>query len=100
MLLLIDNKVDARDLISAIDSSMSNNETNFNHSKVSSTSTSFSFPLFEAMVKALDQNPIKIDHIARLIKDLQQLPPDEQLLPDNFDEIWQPIYDVYQKLKQ
>jgi hypothetical protein len=64
------------------------------------------FPLFEAMVRALDRNPMKLDHIARLVDDLRQPspndlgqpPPADQLLPDNFEEIWQPIYAARQRL--
>ncbi|MBD2451420.1 phospholipase D family protein [Nostoc sp. FACHB-152] len=99
MFLLADSKADARELIAAIVGGTSNDKIKSNSSNKSSTSTSFLFPVFEAMVKALDQNPQKLDYVARLVEDLRKLPPEEQLLPDNFDEIWQPIYTAYQKLK-
>lgn len=100
MLLLVDNKTDARELIAAIGGSITNGEIESNYSKKNSPSSSFLFPVFEAMLKALDQNPKKLDYVAQLVEDLRQLPPEEQLLPDNFYEIWLPIYATRQKLKQ
>jgi len=46
------------------------------------------FPLFEALVKALSHNPTQLDRIHHLVNDLRQLPEDEQLLPDEFEQIW------------
>ena len=54
------------------------------------------FPLFEALVRALDRDPVKLDRVARLVNDL--LPAEKQLLPDEFDAIWQPIYATHQTL--
>lgn len=97
LLLLAEGKADARELAVILDRSETTVEDESNGS--SSGSSLPLFPLFEAMVRALDRNPMKLDHIARLVEDLRQLPPDEQLLPDNFEEIWQPIYAARQKLK-
>lgn len=57
------------------------------------------FPLFEALVKALSHNPTQLDRIHHLVNDLRQLPEDEQLLPDEFEQIWEPIYAVRQTLQ-
>lgn len=51
----------------------------------------FGLPLFEAMVRSLDRDPEKLDYIARLIDDLRKTPEGQQLLPDTFDSIWEPI---------
>jgi hypothetical protein len=51
----------------------------------------FGLPLFEAMVRALDRDPDKLDSIARLVADLRTTPEGQQLLPETFDTIWEPI---------
>jgi hypothetical protein len=54
-------------------------------------------PLFEAMVRALDREPARLEHIARLVDDLRATPETRQLLPDDFDAIWEPIRAVYHR---
>jgi hypothetical protein len=54
-------------------------------------------PLFEAMVRALDRDPARLEHIARLVDDLRAIPETRQLLPDDFDAIWAPIRAAYQR---
>jgi hypothetical protein len=56
-----------------------------------SASQLFGLPLFEAMVRALDRDPARLEHIARLVDDLRSSPETSQLLPDDFDAIWEPI---------
>jgi hypothetical protein len=51
----------------------------------------FGLPLFEAMVRALDRDPARLEQIARLIDDLRAAPESAQLIPDDFDAIWEPI---------
>jgi hypothetical protein len=97
LFLLTDGKADGCDLLAAIGTAAA--EAGQAGSSSASKSSPFLFPLFEAMVRALDRNPTKLDHIARLVKDLRQSSPEEQLLPDNFDDIWQPIYTARQRLK-
>lgn len=97
MFLLADTKADARDLAQvmglgdmttvALDDSSSSNMAHLPQ-----------FPLFEALIKALNRNPTQLDRIHSLVKDLRQFPEDETMLPDNFEEIWEPIYAVRQKL--
>lgn len=98
LFLLAEGKADARELLDIIDDCTTIVGDELSSSGNSRSSPSY-FPLFEAIVRALDRNPMKLDHIARLVNDLRQLPPEEQLLPDNFEEIWQPIYAVRQRLK-
>jgi len=55
----------------------------------------FGLPLFEAMVRALDRDPARLAHIATLVDDLRSSPETRQLLPDDFDAIWEPIRAAY-----
>jgi hypothetical protein len=50
------------------------------------------FPLFESLLRALDREPAKLDHVARLIEDLRKTPEGEALIPEGFAEIWDPIW--------
>jgi hypothetical protein len=55
------------------------------------------FALFESLLRALDRNPEKLDQVARLVEDLRGTGGTESLLPDGFDEVWQPIWAARQK---
>jgi hypothetical protein len=99
LFLLAEGKANARELLAAMGIRTTSTTVELGGSSNSSSSLSL-FPLFEAMVRALDHNPMKLDQVARLVNDLRQLPPEEQLLPDNFEEIWQPIYAVHQRLNR
>ena len=94
LFLLAESKADARELLEAIVSTTVVDGA-INHASCSSPPP---FPLLEALVRTLDRNPMKLDHIARLVDDLRQLPPETQLLPDDFESIWQPIYTARQRL--
>jgi hypothetical protein len=48
-------------------------------------------PLFEPLVRALVDAPDKLDRVARLVADLRKTADGQRLLPDGFDEVWQPI---------
>ncbi|KKM12616.1 hypothetical protein SY88_02615 [Clostridiales bacterium PH28_bin88] len=56
-------------------------------------------PIFEEMVRALYRNPERLDQIARLVDDLKKTPEGQELLPEGFDAVWQPIWDVRRGLK-
>ncbi|MCC7517698.1 MAG: phospholipase D family protein [Verrucomicrobiae bacterium] len=47
--------------------------------------------LFEALMRALDREPEKIDHAAMIIEDLNATPNGRRLLPEGFHTIWEPI---------
>ena len=49
-------------------------------------------PLFESLLRALEREPAKLDHVARLIEDLRKTPESEALIPEGFTEIWDPIW--------
>lgn len=97
MFLLADTKADARELAKAM--GISDTTTLAVESGPSSDMTHLPrFPLFEALIKALHRNPAQLDRIHSLVKDLRQFPEEETMLPDNFEEIWEPVYAVRQTL--
>ena len=49
------------------------------------------FPLFETLVGALDRSPEKLDHVARIVKELGKRQDSRDLLPPGWEEIWEPI---------
>lgn len=97
MFLLSNNKAEVRELLDGFGIDSITGASGLNASNGGSPSL---FPVFEAMIRALDRNPMKLDHVARLVEDLRQLPEEEQVLPDNFVAIWQPIYTARQKLNR
>jgi hypothetical protein len=46
------------------------------------------------MVKALHRNRSQLDEIARLVEDLRKAEDGPALLPEGFDEIWDPIWEA------
>jgi hypothetical protein len=96
MFLLTDSRTDARELMELI---AEGDGPDPNGSSSGHEAFAPQFPLLEAMLKALSNNPSQLDRIESLVKDLRQIPDDEQqLLPDDFEEIWNPIYAVRQTL--
>ncbi|MDQ3818008.1 MAG: phospholipase D family protein, partial [Acidobacteriota bacterium] len=57
-------------------------------------------PLFEILVRALDRDPTKLDGVARLVDDLRNSPEGEQLLPEGFDSVWEPIWAARKRLNR
>ena len=51
-------------------------------------------PLFECMVRAMARDPQRIDDLNSLIQDLKSYPEKGDILPDGFDEIWEPIWEA------
>jgi hypothetical protein len=49
-------------------------------------------PLFESLLRALEREPAKLDHIARLIEDLRKTAEGEALIPAGFAEVWNPVW--------
>lgn len=96
MFLLADTKADARALAQAMGGSMT--KIDMDGSMSGSTAMLPQFPLFEALLKTLNRNPSQLDRIHSLVKELRQSPEDETILPDSFEEIWEPIYAVRQTL--
>ncbi len=57
------------------------------------------FPLFEALVRALERDPARLDQIARLLEDLQKTPEGQRLVPEGLEDIWEPILLAQGRLK-
>jgi hypothetical protein len=55
-------------------------------------------PLLETMLRALTNDPNRFDHVARLVADLRSSAGGGALLPDGFEDIWEPIWQVRQEL--
>ena len=56
-------------------------------------------PLFESLVHALEREPTKLDHVARLLADLRKSAEGESLIPSGFSEIWDPIWAVREAMR-
>lgn len=86
LLLLLDTG--ARDLGKLIDTEGDGENTfSFVHSLFGAT-------LFESLVRALDRDPERLEHVAQVIVDLQQTNEGKKLLPEDLDAIWEPIWAV------
>jgi hypothetical protein len=57
-------------------------------------------PLFESLLRALKRNPDKLDEIARLVTDIKSVPGGEKLIPEGFEDIWNPIWEVRQEARK
>ena len=84
LLLLAEGGTDARAILMMLQSEASGGN--------SDTSRFWKVPLFEALVRTLDRNPKKLDQISRLVTDLRKTTEGRSVLPDGFDEIWDPIW--------
>jgi hypothetical protein len=54
----------------------------------------FGIPLLEPLLRALAENPAHLDHIERLVSDLERTEEGKQLLPDELLAIWTAIRTV------
>ncbi len=54
--------------------------------------------LLESLMRALDRDPRRLDHVARLVSDLAATPEGARRLPDGFQQIWSPIWNARQEL--
>lgn len=59
-----------------------------------------SFPLMEKMVQAVDRNPASLDQIAGIIEELRKSEDGRDLLPEGFEQIWEPVYEARLALKE
>jgi hypothetical protein len=57
-------------------------------------------PLFEALVRALDRDPARLDQIATVVADLRKTADGQHLLPDDFDQIWEPVWAARQRSRR
>lgn len=56
-------------------------------------------PMLEVLLRALDTNPEKIDQLSDFIQQLKSSETGESLLPDGFEDIWEPLLEARQYLK-
>jgi len=85
LLLLMDH--DARDFATLFPPTSTDGKRSLIHSMFETT-------LFESLVRSLDREPSRIDHVAQVIHDLSQTPEGRQLLPKGFEDIWMPVWAV------
>jgi hypothetical protein len=55
-------------------------------------------PMLEALVKALEHSPEKLDHVERLVSELSSTEEGQALLPQDFDQIWKPLWQARMEL--
>jgi hypothetical protein len=55
--------------------------------------------LFEPMVRALAEEPIRLDEIARLVNELESTEAGRRLLPDGWHAVWGPIWQVREAVR-
>lgn len=56
-----------------------------------------SLPLLEALLRTLASEPGRLEHVKRLIDELQREPEGHRLLPPDLDAIWSPIWAAAQE---
>ncbi len=59
----------------------------------------FSITVFEMLVRALYRDPSKLDQVNKLVQDLKKNEQGRKLLPDEFDTIWEPIWQARQDMQ-
>jgi len=55
-------------------------------------------PMLEALVEALDRHPEKLDQVARFVTELRSTGDGRDLLPEDFDQIWAPLWQAREEL--
>lgn len=56
-------------------------------------------PLFESMLRALEHEPSKLDHVAGVIDELRNSPEGEALIPEGFNDVWVPIWTAREAMR-
>src|SRR5262249_3094080 len=87
MCLLADEGFELSDVMTWIDRSAAGT-TSYDHEATG---------LFESLVRSLDRNPERLDHIASLIADLRQQDNPTKIFPPGFEELWEPIWAARQR---
>jgi hypothetical protein len=52
--------------------------------------------LLERLLRVLDRDPDRLKDVAKIVEDLKQSDGGKDLLPDNFESIWEPVWEAYQ----
>ena len=53
--------------------------------------------LLETMLRALHRGPAQLERVASLLEVLRKQPGSSELLSDDFQKIWEPIWDAAQQ---
>ena len=56
-------------------------------------------PLLEPLIRALAKDPSRLDRIQHMVEDLKKTDAGRDRLPEQFDEIWQPIWQMRKELE-
>jgi hypothetical protein len=56
-------------------------------------------PMLEALVRALESNPGKLDQVRQFVEELQSTEEGRHLLPEGFDAIWTPVWQAREALR-
>jgi hypothetical protein len=84
LMMLIDDETEAVDAFAAMRSS---GETQFYNAD-----GQLGIPMLETLMRTLTRDPAKLDQVHDLVVDLRETPQGTQLLPDDFDAVWEPIW--------
>jgi hypothetical protein len=57
-------------------------------------------PVLEVLIQALDRDPGALDHVRRLIADLERTREGRELLGDDLPAIWRPIWDAHEAVQR
>tara|TARA_R110002072_G_scaffold135053_1_gene276187 strand:- start:4954 stop:6840 length:1887 start_codon:yes stop_codon:yes gene_type:complete len=57
-------------------------------------------PMLETLLRALDKSPEKLDQLSDFISQLRRSDTGEALLPAGFEQIWEPLWEARQHLKE
>ena len=85
LMLLADADLDPRQLISEV-------ETTQGDGNADARDISFGLPLLEPLMRTLDRDPHRLEHVARLINDLRSTEKGREIVPAEFMAIWEPIW--------
>jgi hypothetical protein len=95
LLLLADDGWDARQAIDLLDE----HENRRTHTGTRRQSD-VDLPLLESLLHALTRDPIKLDRIEQLITDLSKTPQGRALIPPGFIDVWQPVWQAREGIRQ
>ncbi len=53
--------------------------------------------LFESLMRCVERDPARLEQVAEIISDLEKSSDGRELLPEELDAIWRPIWNVAQR---
>ena len=72
----------------------------FSFQKTSVTWEDLDLPLLEDLIRALSRSPeTKIDRIAEIVEKLRRTPQGQQIIPAEFDQLWQTILQARKEIQ-